>query len=75
MEELLAEKERIRSARTDDAKDDLKPASGEIYVASKKILDLTQCGNTTEEFMQETLAPLIKPGMGVYDELKRDIFG
>ena len=75
MEELLTEKERIRSARTDDAKDDLKPVSGEIYVACKRILGLTQCGNTTEEFMQETLARLIKPGMGVYDELKRDIFG
>ncbi|MDE0146015.1 MAG: AAA family ATPase [Nitrospira sp.] len=75
MEELLAKKGHIRSTRTDDAKDDLKPASGEIYVACKKILDLTQCGNTTEEFMQETLAPLIKPGMAVYDELKIDIFG
>lgn len=74
-EELLAEKERIRSTKTDAASDDLKPASGEIYVACKKILGLTQCGNTTEEFMQETLAPLIKPGMKVYDELKRDIFG
>ena len=74
-EELLAEKERIRSARTDDTKDDLKPASGEIYVACKKILNHTQCGNTTEEFMQETLSRLIKPGTKVYDELKRDIFG
>lgn len=74
-EELLTEKERIRSSRTDDAKDDLKPSSGEIYVACKKILDLTQCGNTAEEFMQATLALLIKPGMSVYEELKRDIFG
>jgi len=75
IEELLAEKEHIRSARTGNAKDDLKPASGEVYVACKKILGLTQCGNTTEEFMQETLARLIKPCMGVYDELRRDIFG
>ena len=73
--ELLAEKQRIRTVRTDDAKDDLKPASGEIYVACKKILGLTQCGETAEEFMRDTLAPLIKPGMVVYDELKRDIFG
>ncbi len=74
-QELLTEKERIRAARTNDAKDDLKPASGEIYIACKKILDLTQRGNTTEEFMQETLAPLIKPGMSVYEDLKHDIFG
>ena len=74
-QELLMKKESICSARTDDAKDDLKPGSGEIYVACKRILGLTQCGNTTEEFMQETLARLIKPGMDVYDELRRDIFG
>lgn len=74
-QELLTEKERIRSARTDDAKDDLKPACGEIYVACKRILGLTQCGNTTEEFMQETLSRLVKPRMSMYDELKRDIFG
>ena len=75
IDELLAEKQLIRTVRTDDAKDDLKPASGEIYVACKKILGLTQCGETAEEFMRDTLAPLIKPGMVVYDELKRDIFG
>ena len=26
-------------------------------------------------FMRDTLAPLIKSGMGVYDELRHDIFG
>ncbi len=61
--------------QTASPKDDLKPASREIYVACKKILGLTQCGNTTEEFIRETLAPLIKPGMSVYEELKHDIFG
>ncbi len=74
-QELLTRKESIRTARTGNAQDDLKPASGQIYVACKEILGLTQHGNTTEEFMQETLAPLIKPGLSVYDELKRDIFG
>ena len=73
-QELLTKKESIRAARTGDAKDDLKPASGEIYVACKRILDLTQCGNTTEEFMQATLAPLVNVGMVVYEELRRDIF-
>ena len=74
-EELLTEKERIRSTRNDAASDDLKPTCGEIYVACKKILSHTQCGNTTEEFVQETLAPLVKPRMKVYEELKSDIFG
>ena len=74
-DELLAKKKCIIEARPDSPSDDLKPASGEIYVACKNILGLTQCGNTTEAFMRDTLAPLIKPGMCVYDGLKRDIFG
>ena len=74
-DEVLAKKKRILEARPDRPSDDLKPASGEIYVACKNILDLTQCGNTTEAFMRDSLSPLIKPGMNVYEELKRDIFG
>ena len=52
-----------------------KPPSGEIYNACKNVLGLTQCGNDAKTFMRDTLAPLIKPGMAVYEELKRDIFG
>ena len=74
IDELLAEKTRILTERTGDPKDDLKPASGQLYVACTKILDLTQHGNKAKLFMRSTLAPLIKPGMAVYDELKRDIF-
>ena len=73
-EELLVKKQSILATMTDASPDDLKPASGPMYVACKKILGLTQCGNTTEEFMQETLSPLIKPGMKAYKELRRDIF-
>ena len=71
---LLCEKQSILDNRPNDPSDDLKPASGEIYVACKNILSLTQCGNNTKSFMRDTLAPLIKPGMSMYEELKRDIF-
>ncbi len=74
-EALLAAKKRIRAARPDDAPDDLKPASGEIYLACKSTLALAAPGNDAKTFMRDTLARLIKPGMVVYDELKRDIFG
>ena len=74
-DELLAEKRDILNARLDGPADDLKPASGEMYVACKDILSLTQCGNDAKAFMRDTLAPLIEPGMAVYEELKRDIFG
>ena len=72
--ELLDKKAEIVDARVDDAPDDLKPASGEIYVACKQILGLAAPGNNAKTFMRDTLAQLIKPGMGVYEEIKRDIF-
>ena len=75
VDELLAEKKRILDERTGDTPDDLKPASGEIYLACKNILGLTNPGNNAKTFMRDTLAPLIKPAMAVYDDLKRDVFG
>ena len=73
--DLIAEKQRILNANPNSASDDLKPASGEIYNACKTMLSLENPGNNTKTFMRDTLAPLIKPGMVVYEELKRDIFG
>ena len=73
--ELLAEKNRILDERTGDAPDDLKPVSGEIYLACKRILELTNPGNTTKTFMRDTLAPIIKPAMRVYEDLQQDVLG
>ena len=73
--ELLAKKKIIRESRPDDPPDDLKPSSGQIYLACKQILGLTQPGNDAKTFMRDTLAPLIESGMNVYQELKDDIFG
>ena len=73
--ELIVEKSNILSSISNRAPDDLKPAAGQIFIACRKILNLTQRGNTAEEFARETLAPMVKPGMTVYDELREDIFG
>ncbi len=54
--------------------DDLKSAGGEIYNSAKRILQLTGCGNDTKSFMRDTLSPLVKSGMKVYEELKKDVF-
>ena len=75
VETLLLQKQSILADRTYGAQDDLKPVSGQIYLACKNTLGLTQCGNDAKTFMRDTLAPLVKPGMKVYGELKRDIFG
>ena len=74
-QELLAEKQEILTGRINRLPDDLKPARGEIYEACQKVLGITQRGNNAGEFMRYTLAPLVRPGMSVYEELKRDIFG
>ncbi|MBR0925733.1 AAA family ATPase [Bradyrhizobium diazoefficiens] len=61
------------SAARGNAPDDLKSAAGSIYVELKKILRLTRCGNNTDAFMRDTLAPLVKPGMSSFEDLKRAI--
>lgn len=73
VEALLAEKRCLVMASA--VSDDLKPASGSIYNACKSILQLSDPGNNTRSFMRDTLAPIVVPGMTVYSELKRDIFG
>lgn len=56
-----------------NAPDDLKSASGEIYVSLKKVLGLQRAGNTTDAFMRDTLAPLIQPPMATYQALKTGV--
>lgn len=54
--------------------DDVKSAAGAIYTETKRILGLVQVGNDRNAFMRNTLATMIKPGMAIYEQLKRDIF-
>ena len=53
--------------------DDLKSAAGEIYTELKKLLGLQRCGNNTDAFMRDTLAPLVAPPMATYEALKSAI--
>ncbi|TET71561.1 MAG: ATP-binding cassette domain-containing protein [Candidatus Aminicenantes bacterium] len=54
--------------------DDIKSAAGNIYVEIKKILNLTQCGNTLDAFMRDTLVPLITEETNIFQKLEKDIF-
>lgn len=58
-----------------NAADDYKSARGDIYNALKRRLGLTKCGNSSDAFIRDTLAPLITPDMEVYKKLETDIFG
>lgn len=53
--------------------DDLKSAAGEIYTGLKRLLGLQRCGNTTDSFMRDTMAPLVAPPMATYSALKASI--
>ena len=55
--------------------DDIKSAAREIYVFLKQDLKLPPSGNDHLAFARNVLAPLIKPGMKVYSELEKSIFG
>ena len=61
------------SSERGNQSDDLKSAAGSIYIKLKKSMDLNQQGNNADEFMMYTLAPLIKPGMDTYKNLKSAI--
>lgn len=60
----------VNSVARSNAPDDLKSASGEIYVELKKLLGLQRCGNNTDAFMRDTLAPLVVAPMQTYQALK-----
>jgi len=62
-----------RSFERSHAPDDVKSAAGEIYIGLKKLLGLKRCGNDSDTFMRDTLAPLIMPPMKTYQELKAAI--
>ena len=53
---------------------DIKGAPNQIR---RKVIDwgVSGVGETYQGFLKDTLAPLIKPGMTTYDELKEIIFG
>jgi hypothetical protein len=53
--------------------DDIKAASRDIYLFAKQHLRLTGCGNDPAAFARNVLAPLVKPGTAVYEELREDI--
>ena len=55
--------------------DNLKRIVQEVQGAAQRVLKSAYLGNDKESFMMDILAPLIQPGMKVYEELHEDIFG
>lgn len=53
--------------------DDLKLASGDIYVGLKKLLSLTRCGNNADMFMRDTMAKFLTEETAVFAEIESNI--
>lgn len=62
------------SSKRGNPSDDIKSASGDIYLSLKKILSLKQCGNTKDAFLRDTMAPLITGDTIIFKELENEIF-
>lgn len=63
------------SSQRGNPTDDMKSAAGTIYTETKRILQLTRCGNDWSSFMRSTLAPLVTPSTAIYRDLRTEIFG
>ena len=73
---LDAKDKEIDKVNNDDKiHDKRRPIVQCIQQQAEIILGLSHSGDTVESFMIDILAPLIKPGMAVYDRLHDDIFG
>ena len=77
IQDFLEAKDReIEKVMKDDKiYDKRRPIVQRIQQQAEEILGLAHSGDTAESFMRDILAPLIQPGMKVYDELHEDIFG
>ena len=75
-QDILKAKEEARASSESrgNPQDDYKALGGELYNKIKKILNLTQCGNTRDAFCFSTLVPLITHETKIYQELKKDVF-
>jgi len=71
LDEIKQEKQRQLQTLPGRGKpgDDVKAITDGLYIELKKRLGLNGCGNSAEAFSIEHLAPLITPGMAIYEEL------
>ena len=73
--DLLTAKQDALKKNKLKSSDNLKSIVQPIHGVAQKILKSANLGNTRESFMMDMLAPHIQPGMKVYEQLEKDIFG
>jgi predicted ATPase len=55
--------------------DDMKRAASQFVNKARGLLNVRSGGSDTASFLRDTVAPCVRPGMVVYDELRADVFG
>ena len=73
--DLLAAKQEALDKHNLKPDDNLKAIVQPIHGAAGKALKPAKLGDSQASFMMDILAPLIQPGMAVYEQLHEDIFG
>lgn len=75
--ELLAAKtEAIRNSISNGGPtDDLKRAAGDIYNSAKRLFPSQKLGSDKRAFMKQFCTHMVRQVAGVYEELRRGIFG
>ena len=73
--DLLAAKQKALDKHGLKPTDKLKLIVQDIHGAAQNILKSVNLGINQKSFMMDILAPCIQPGMNVYEELHKDIFG
>ena len=69
--ELLQRKQ----VKLEDNVDNTKAIVNDLRKWTIQSLGVQNAGDNYSSFLQDTIAPLIKPGMKTYEELEKDIFG
>ena len=64
----------LKQAKLNDNRDNTKAIVNELRKWTIQSLGVQNAGDSFSSFLQDTIAPLIKPSMKIYKELEKDIF-
>ena len=65
----------LKQVKLKDNKNNTKAIVNDLRKWTIQSLGVQNAGDNYSSFLQDTIAPLIKPGMKTYEELEKDIFG
>ena len=65
----------LKQAKLENTPNNTKSIINDLRKWTINSLGVQNAGDNSSSFLQDTIAPLIKPGMEVYVELEKDIFG